>query len=1036
MHKGIQVNINRVVGRTWLSIAALLLSVAFSSAAIADTGVLVVNVTDASGNPVSGASVSASTADSLTRKSGVTGADGAARLMGLDPSDNYVVTVTADGYQSARNENVLVVSERTFNIPFTLVGGAEQMEEIITYGRSDVGQLVDTTSALQSTDVTLDMMESLPTGRNYQSYLQMAPTTKPTNNEEGGNPSSKSGVNYSDIADSKGNTAGSSSDNVYYIDGINITDNYYGTFGANFNSEIIQEQQIITGGVPAEYEGGQGLISRVVTKSGGNEFHGSVNYYTQSDSLVADNENLDDAAFSTYDTAFTLGGPIIKDKLWFFTSYQKKERDEDVINPNTQTVQRTINRSVDYGFAKVTYQPTENDKIVAEWFNDPGTLSGGTNPATLNNRDRGLEYGGDNWNLEYSHSWENLIFTASYLSHEVEDTRVSADKSTRNDVAFRGVTVENTETDLGGYGNDLEWFKNKDSINLTLEYFADTNFGSHEIKAGYSNQTNEHFLNDVYTGDGAKYKSIASINSGVTLDEYGDGTWQGSTGIVSDDYLRIIAGMEASANYAAFLGALDTDASGDLSETEIGAMVMDSTAGNPNGQVNAYRIVQSVKGPQNLSTEGQTFFVQDSWNIDEHWTVGLGVRAEKWEHIASDEKTKVFTFDWEYAPRVSLVYDLKGDGSSKIWGFYGRYYDPIRTNMTDFAGSITGSVLDEQVYADNGGTGEWVTFRTRGGPGDPDGYFAPTIKTPYTDEVMLGWEQALTADQSISVTYTDRKTRDILEDYDLDLYTNCSDSGGDPWAGVGDYCLPLSYFGFDTAPAANYFIATLKGGERNYQGMEVTWRKRRSADSNWFGLASYSWNDAEGNTNSDSNADYQGDVVWLDPRSPNQYGKQPGNIEHLLKLSGSYSFDNGLEVGATYLWNSGTRYSRTFQAGSRHLPLRVSPADVPAADQVYDSDGNFRGYEYNGVVARWLTEDAVGGYENPSYGTLNARVKYVVDFGNDMSAEFFLDIFNVLDNQATNRQMDLSAGDGVYSFGEANQWVLPRRFYLGARMSF
>jgi hypothetical protein len=252
MHKGIQVNINRVVGRAWLSIAALLLSAAFSTA-FADTGGLQVKVTDASGNPVAGAAVSASTVDSLSKKSGVTDAGGELRLMGLDPSDQYVITVTADGYQAARNENVLVVSERTFNIPFALVGGGEELEEIITYGRSDIGQLVDTTSALQSTDVTLDIMDSLPTGRNYQSYLQMAPSTKPTNDENGGNPSSKSGVNYSDVVDANGNTAGSSSDNVYYIDGINITDNYYGTFGANFNSEIIQEQQIITGGVPAEY---------------------------------------------------------------------------------------------------------------------------------------------------------------------------------------------------------------------------------------------------------------------------------------------------------------------------------------------------------------------------------------------------------------------------------------------------------------------------------------------------------------------------------------------------------------------------------------------------------------------------------------------------------------------------------------------------------------------------------------------------------------------------------------------------------------
>ena len=63
-------------------------------------------------------------------------------------------------------------------------------------------------------------------------------------------------------------------------------------------------------------------------------------------------------------------------------------------------------------------------------------------------------------------------------------------------------------------------------------------------------------------------------------------------------------------------------------------------------------------------------------------------------------------------------------------------------------------------------------------------------------------------------------------------------------------------------------------------------------------------------------------------------------------------------------------------------------------------------------------------------------MKYVLEFGESYSAEFFLDIFNVLDDQAVRRQQDLAGGDGVYNFGEANAWVLPRRFYFGARMSF
>src|SRR3546814_12933294 len=91
----------------------------------------------------------------------------------------------------------------------------------------------------------------------------------------------------------------------------------------------------------------------------------------------------------------------------------------------------------------------------------------------------------------------------------------------------------------------------------------------------------------------------------------------------------------------------------------------------------------------------------------------------------------------------------------------GRYYDPIRTNMTNFAGNLTGSVLDEQIAIGD----QWLTFRTRGGPKTPDALFAPSTKTPYTDEFMLGSATTFGKELSLQVTYTDRTTTDVLEAY-------------------------------------------------------------------------------------------------------------------------------------------------------------------------------------------------------------------------------------------------------------------------------
>jgi len=293
------------------------------------------------------------------------------------------VEVVASGYDNYSAGNVAVVSGKNLSVGYAL--GATTLDTVIVTGASLAA--VDTTSATVGTTLNLDIVESLPTGRSYQSYLQLVPGVKPS---AGDNPSSKSGINYSDV----GGAIGASTDNVYYLDGVNVTDPLAGTAGANFNSEIIQEQQVLTGGIPAEYAGGAGLVSKVISKSGGNEFSGSINYYLQNDSLVADDKHGESAGFSTFDTAVTLGGPIIKDRLWFFGSYQIKNREDEVVDPVTGEALRTVNDDQDLAFFKTTWQLTDDDRLTATFFNDPSERDGSTDATVINNRDTARETGG------------------------------------------------------------------------------------------------------------------------------------------------------------------------------------------------------------------------------------------------------------------------------------------------------------------------------------------------------------------------------------------------------------------------------------------------------------------------------------------------------------------------------------------------------------------------------------------------------------------------------------------------------------------
>lgn len=336
-----------------------MLAVTAPGLAFADPGGLRISITGPDGAPVSDASVTVSSPDSLVTRSGTTDSSGFVRVNGLDPATNYTVNVTAPGYEAFSASNVAVLSGRDLSLGYALGGGGE--ETIVVTGSRLAAQ--DMTSAIVSTTLTLDTLESLPTGRSYQSYLQLVPGVRPSST---GNPASRSGINYSDV----GGTIGQSTDNVYYLDGVDVTDPNTGTFGANFNSEIIQEQQVLVGGIPAEFAGGSGLVSRVVTKSGSNEFHGSINYYFQNDQLVAEAENGIAGGFSTYDSAITLGGPIIQDRLWFFGSYQVKEREEEVLNATTEEVRRSVTTEESYTFGKLTWQVTDSNRLAVSYFRD------------------------------------------------------------------------------------------------------------------------------------------------------------------------------------------------------------------------------------------------------------------------------------------------------------------------------------------------------------------------------------------------------------------------------------------------------------------------------------------------------------------------------------------------------------------------------------------------------------------------------------------------------------------------------------------
>ncbi|MCM3880578.1 MAG: TonB-dependent receptor [Vicinamibacterales bacterium] len=997
-----------------LSLGAVL-AVVPAYAQVATTGSVQVVLEDQNQGRLPGVTVTASAPDVVTTRTAVTDGAGIATLEALAPSADYKIEATLPGFRTFTQERVLVRSGQVTTLHVSM--GLSTLSEAVNV-TADTTPTVDVTRAIAGEDITLQLTESLPTGRSYQSYLQLVPGVMPDSQISPGNPASRSGVNFKENSATADNIGGST-DNRYYFEGINVTDPYTGTFGANLNTEIIQEQKVITGGIPAEYVGAAGLISTVITKSGSNAYSGSYNYFFRNDGFVAKNDHTTStAAFNNKDTAFTIGGPVLKDKLWGFGSFRYTNRVEDVTAADTLQFLREAETTGKQGFAKGTWVPTQADSLTFTFLNDPQTRSADTDGSVANSRIRQREQGGNNYLLSYTRVFSNVLIDGGYNQHDaaISDFAAVTDKS-RNTVAFQTGQVRTlAEEQLGGFGQNFPETRPTKQAKGSASF----QWKRHNFKTGLEWARHEDHRDLQYTGpDKAQYTSITNrflSSGGVTAGNISTGagwsTRQFRTSTASD-FNGLIATINTLPNRAAFYTAYDTDRNGTITPAEMNdSLIFSSTAGNPDSQINYYRIIQTAPGPQDTRVQGLQFFGQDEFRMKD-LTLNVGLRGEHWGHYATTGD-KVFQFDWNIAPRLSLAYDVKGDGRQKASVYWGRYYDPVRMDMTNFAGTATGQSRDEQVFINN----QWVTYRTRGGPTTIDGFFSPTTKTPYTDELQLQYEADLGRGMSVSAVYYNRKTRDIFEDFDPGLYTEPSVYGGD----INDpntLFLGWDYFGWTAAnhPAANFFLGTLPDGERNYNGLELSFRKRFS--DGWQLFGSYAYLDATGNAISDGNADFAGDVLWLDPRAVNMEGVIAGTIKNNFKVGGSYATHFGLELGGTYRWNSGTIVNRTQFASSRRLPEEVTTA-----------------YVANGVSDFWVAEGAIGAVQNPSWGQLDVRVQYVHTLKGRLTGEAFLDIFNLTDNQGAVRLQDLTAGSGTTKYLDEFQWLNPRNALIGFRVRF
>ena len=844
---------------TWRRAATLSLAILWlgaSGAAAQTTGGIVGRVADEDGGVLPGVAVVARSASLQGVRETVTEADGGYRLTLLPPGD-YSVTFTLSGFATDTKEAVTVNLGRDTTLPVVLRPSAA--EEITVFGEAPV---VDTTSTSLGYNLSSRAIESLPSGRNYTSVVQVAPGISSDANPE------NTGQTTLTVYGSSG------AENSYYIDGVNTTGVEYGFQGKELNFEFIQAIDVKTGGYEAEYGRSTGGVINVITKSGGNEFHGDVFGYWDSDSLQSSPDAIvstggQAVGFERKDFGIDVGGYFIQDKLWFFGAYDRVDNTIDTVltaGPQTgQVVQSSSDR--DLAALKLTWNIAPGQSVIGSFFQDPQEDSGAINDRRIEHSLNGepltylgvQEFGGKDYALRYEGvlggSW---VITAALTRHEEENSTLPA-SGAGDSVQFRESALDNFQT--GGFGQIVAKDFTRDAYGVSAEKFL----SSHDLKAGFEFEKEEAQV-------------IKRMSGGQRVD--------------------ILEGEETGLPvYSHFYWTTPTA----------------TLANAPTSQLDAT--------PKHEVT---TLYLQDRWQIRPNFTLNAGVRWDR-QQIFDRFGDEVIDLADDYAPRLGFIWDLKNDGRSKLFGSFGRYYEQIPMDLVIrsfaqerqariFNYSPTSILPDPAAEADLGRESAIL-----GGFFEPAD---PNMKNQHIQEILLGYEREVMPNLAVGVKGIYREYGQVIEDFlcanpvtgELD-FTYCI---GNPGEGIMSRIYDYISYG---EGIGNTFPAPEP--EREFKGVQIDVTKRFS--DNWQGLVSYLYSKLDGNydggyspfTNvgADPNIsamydyyEFFTDGVNLD-RITNQ-GPLSNDRRHQFKFSGVYQTPIKLSLGVSGYYRTGTPLTR------------------------------------------------------------------------------------------------------------------------------
>jgi hypothetical protein len=994
LKKGVKMKVNFKNFMEGFAILSLCILYIGSFAFSADTGSLRVHVHDSKKEPLPGVAVVVSSPDMMGTRSLVTDEDGEALFIRLFPAV-YEVKTSLEGFQTVISKNIRVRLEQETTVKIEMK--LESIQESITVTAEY--PLIDTKSATVTEHITHDVVESLPIARDYVGYLQLASGVDVVPNSGGRDtprdPAGKGGLNYY-----ARNARPGSRDNLYLLDGINVTGMATQSSMMTFNNEVIQEQLVVTSGVPAEYGGGKGVVTNIITKSGGNRLSGSVNVYVQRKGfhwgykgLAAERTSLQGYKDNKYDTAFTLGGPAMHDKIWFFVSGQyRNNADTFNLSKSASSTEEEVNYSEDRynGFGKLSFNVSPRDSLTLTYFLDYYDIKGSRSKNTIMSRQPLNERHYMAYSGYYQRVFSNnLVVDFRYGHYEIRNRNKSLypDEGVFDDLLFiPGTPAPIEERRFGTLPNVTNDKNTRDLFSASVDWYP----GDIRIKGGVM-YTNEYDKDDSYMPYEEQRNSIDPNLAGWTLkDLMKERVWY-----YSEFRYRLLPYMNSHWDDTASYYDLNGD--GTLTQQELEQATF--TDMNERG-LNFWRWYQIQKGINKVRAKRWTGYLMTEWKISRYFNLNTGLRLEN-HNYRDSEGGEILHMKTTVLPRVGLIWDIGGEGNHKLTIFYGHYSDPMDFNSIHFAGNITGRVLAKQIWLAN----DWYTYRMYGSPEHRDATFTPNLKDPVSREFSITHQIYLGSGMVLRSQGYLRHDRNLVEDFDISLYVD--NIVGDPiW---GHLALTWEDFGYPASgppEGANFFLANLIGGKRNIYGFDFEFSKQFTRGTRV--VFQYSFKDNRGNSTTDKDALYQGDMAELDPRNDWMWGRLPGTIPHKLKLYGTYRTPIGVNVGLMISWNSGVVLTESYRRKDTYI-------NWPLNDE-------------------WTELTKTGEITGPSWYQAHLKLRYIMQLVERTRMEIFIDVYNLTNNQ--NGWWIEAARNTSWEFMEVNRVINPRRVYLGARFRF